>query len=152
MPIRVRGEQPGASGSAMAGKTDFDVSQFYHLEDPNEPDAVHDQTGLHIPGYHGLAVTGRCGQVYPDRTNVVERTYPGGVYPFYRGEYFDPATWDGSDLFTGAKGVSVYFTARVRDVFRAYGIGNVEFRRITEIEIDKALAERLWSRLESGSS
>ncbi len=52
-----------------------------------------------IDGYHGLAVSGRCGEVDDDRCDAYLEEFPGGPDVVSRGMYFEPATWDGTDIF-----------------------------------------------------
>jgi hypothetical protein len=51
------------------------------------------------PGYAGLAIRGRSGPIDVSRSVAGEKVGPGGSVPIWRGLYFDPATWDGSDIF-----------------------------------------------------
>ncbi|HEY8207038.1 MAG TPA: hypothetical protein VIG99_06145, partial [Myxococcaceae bacterium] len=55
--------------------------------------------GNRIPGYHGLAVHGRCGPIDESRAVKLDQIMPGGVFPAWYGLFFDSETWDGSDLF-----------------------------------------------------
>lgn len=45
-----------------------------------------------------LATTGRCARIDLAQSRIVLREYPGGHFPEFVGHYFDPLSWDGSDL------------------------------------------------------
>ena len=91
-----------------------------------------------VPGYLGLAITGRCGRVDLTRSKVVLREFPGGWIPHFLGHYFVPDTWDGSDLFMEAtdslgKTSARRFTSEpVHDVFKTAKVTNLHFTRLTE--------------------
>lgn len=91
--------------------------------------------GAPIPGYHGLAIHGRCGPIDDSKSVQVPKQFPGGMFPVWTGMYFDPDTWDGSDLFMSEDGKGSKFV--VEDVKRAFQkakIRNVQFERLDEVE------------------
>jgi hypothetical protein len=91
--------------------------------------------GTPIPGYHGLAIHGRCGPIDDSKSVQVPKQYPGGVFPVWKGMYFDTASWDGSDLFMSEDRSGWKFV--VEDVKRAFQkakIRNVRFTRLDEVE------------------
>ena len=99
------------------------------------PVEVYGRDGQHIPGYHGLAVTGRCGPIDRDRSVVELKQFPGRVAPVWVGLYFDPATWDGSDIFMPQEGwYGPIVVERVRQAFRRARVKNVQFTRLDEVE------------------
>ena len=60
---------------------------------------VRDKKGQKVEGYYGLAVTGRCGARDLEKSEIILQEYPGGWAPEFKGHFFDPESWDGSDLF-----------------------------------------------------
>ena len=52
-----------------------------------------------VHNYHLLSVHGRCGPIDPSKSVEFQKTYPGRVSSAWRGLFFDPQSWDGSDLF-----------------------------------------------------
>jgi hypothetical protein len=91
--------------------------------------------GAPIPGYHGLAIHGRCGPIDDSKSVQVPKQFPGGVFPVWMGMYFDPDSWDGSDLFMSEAGGGWKFV--VEDVKRAFQkakIRNVRLTRLDEVE------------------
>jgi hypothetical protein len=54
-----------------------------------------------------------------------------------RGFYFDEDSWDGSDFFMEERPTDwIFVTRRVVDLFRLNKIRNVQFERLTEMEIE----------------
>jgi hypothetical protein len=49
--------------------------------------------------YYLLTVRGRCGPIIGSKSSKFYEQMPGGVFPRWRGFYFDVDTWDGSDIF-----------------------------------------------------
>jgi hypothetical protein len=93
-----------------------------------------------LPGYHGLAISGRCGPIDNSLTpkQMVPPAVPGGEAVEGRiGMLFEQGTWDGSDLFCTATGSAVHMTEPVRDALVAAKLTNIDLDRITEIK-------RLW--------
>jgi hypothetical protein len=63
------------------------------------PAQVFGKDGREYEGYYGLSVLGRCGPIDYSRSAIVWRKFPGGLFPYFKGEYFEPASWDESDMF-----------------------------------------------------
>jgi hypothetical protein len=85
--------------------------------------------------YVGLAITGRCGPIDDDRSAIVMREYPGGIFPVRRGLYFDPASWDGSDLFVSTGPYAFKFaTAHLRNAFLGTKVSNIKFISASDVE------------------
>lgn len=88
-------------------------------------------------GYHGLAVRGRAGPI--DNSLSEEITLPppvpeGRSGPGWRGLYFAPETWDGSDLFVPSGSTFVFMTEGVAQALEREQITNIELSRLSEIE------------------
>ncbi len=99
--------------------------------------SVRDKQGHLIPGYSGLAITGRCGRIDYTRTVVVPRVYPAGIFPIGKGLLFDPESWDGSDLFMPADNVGYKFMVdRVKKAFERAKIRNVSFTPLDQFEVE----------------
>jgi hypothetical protein len=104
------------------------------------PVKVHAKGGELVPGYHGLCISGRCGPVLWEKSEVIYKDYPGSRFPCYKGEYFDPDTWDGSDLFmrTTFTGV-MYVLEPVKNALTRAKIRNLLFERLDEIVLQVEL-------------
>lgn len=88
----------------------------------------------HIPGYHGLAVPGRCGPIDDSQSVKIDKIYPGGIFPAWRGLFFDPATWDGSDVFMPAgEGGWILVVEAVKLAFEKAKVTNVLFTPLDEV-------------------
>lgn len=91
--------------------------------------------GARIPGYHGLAVHGRCGPIDESRSVKLGKIYPGGAFPEWYGLFFDPATWDGSDLFmTASEKAWVIVVEAVKRAFEKAKVTNVKFTALDQLE------------------
>jgi hypothetical protein len=102
------------------------------------PVEIYSERGDLVPGYHGLAATGRCGPIDDELSPVMVVPAPvpeGESLPHRIGLRFWPETWDGSDVFAPQDGSAwTLMTERARDALVAAKVTNVQFERITEIE------------------
>jgi hypothetical protein len=101
------------------------------------PVSVLDKTGLEIPGYSLLQITGRAGPIDDSRSQMVwcEPERPvGDRYPAWVGLYFALDSWDGSDLFVPAHSGFVIVTERVKAAFEDEGITNVSLTPLLEVK------------------
>ncbi len=97
--------------------------------------SVHDKQGQLVPGYHGLAVTGRCGDIDWAKGVEVPRILPAGIFPVWKGLFFDPESWDGSDFFMPAQSVGyVLVVEEVKKAFERAKIKNVSFTPLDQFE------------------
>lgn len=106
------------------------------------PVEAFDEVGTSVPGYHGLAVTGRCGALDWSRSRRLVEADEAHPYVLCQGCYFDPNTWDSSDLFLWEPFPGFHLfadfpfvTGAVRRVLERMRVGNVWLRRLTEIEM-----------------
>lgn len=95
--------------------------------------------GEAITGYSGLSVHGRCGPIDNSKSIEIARRFPGGIFPSWKGLYFEPQTWDGSHTFmsTGKEGW-IFVVDKVKDAFEKANVKNIDFRRLDEVERSKA--------------
>jgi len=105
------------------------------------PVAVHNKANAIVPGYHGLAIVGRCGPLDASRSRVVLRDFPAMLEEERVGYHFDEASWDGSDLFCSADGSGVTLcTVAVKDALECAKVPNLRFKCITELTVyDEAI-------------
>jgi hypothetical protein len=106
------------------------------------PVEIIDRHGTLHRTHHRLMITATpCGPIDWLRGELIERTeVPRGRY--YRGGWFDPATWDGSDLFYSQNWGFPLVVERVRNLFVRAKIKNIEFVRFTDYEMPESLAIR----------
>jgi len=96
---------------------------------------VHATDTRRVGDYRGFAVTARCGQVRQSEPIILPpRSEKGRAVPGRRGLYFDPASWDGSDIFAPPTTGHVFVLERVRDAIKRARLTNVTFDRVTEVE------------------
>lgn len=98
---------------------------------------VHRKNGKLIEGYEVLIVTGRCGPLDHSKEKKVRKPPPvpqGQAYDAWIGMYFDPESWDGSDLFTPEGTTVTVVTEPVKSALERVGITNVHFKPLTEFE------------------
>jgi hypothetical protein len=98
------------------------------------PLQLYDKKNQHVGSHHYVCIHGRCGPLDEDRSAQLPRIYPGGVFPILRGLYFDPATWDGSDIFVPGKTAFILVVDRVKEVFEQADVKNVTFTPLDEVE------------------
>jgi hypothetical protein len=85
--------------------------------------------------YLGLTIVGRAGPIDDARSEVRLKRYPARSRPALYGLYFDPATWDGSDLFVSDEEAAWPFaTSKVERLFREASVRNIEFVPATTFE------------------
>jgi hypothetical protein len=98
--------------------------------------------GEQFDGFAVLSLTGRCGPTDYRRSEIVMRKQPNKTWvPHVRGRFFEPSSWDGSDLFmehadeqgkaTGHK----YVTAAVAKALRAAKVGNIALTPLSDVEV-----------------
>jgi hypothetical protein len=103
------------------------------------PIHLYGKDGARVPGYHGLAIHGRCGFIDDSRSVKLDKIYPGGVFPAWYGLYFDPESWDGSDLFmTAGETAYVIVVDAVKRALEKAKITNAKFKALDQIEVWRA--------------
>jgi hypothetical protein len=91
--------------------------------------------GESINGYSGLSVHGRCGPIDNSKSVETSRQYPVGVFPVWKGLYFDPETWDGSHVFMPAGRAGwIFVVDEVKHALEKAKVKNISFKRLDEIE------------------
>jgi hypothetical protein len=105
------------------------------------PVELYDRKGNHLPGYQGIAVTGRECRRDRSRSQIVDKPPPapgGQGRQVYRGLFFDESQWDGSDMFWVSE-VGIVVTEKLYRLFQRHKIRNVEFTPLSEVEIRVSL-------------
>lgn len=90
---------------------------------------VFDKGGSLVPGFVGVAITGRCGPLRCD-TERVEGT---GMTRQYVGLHFDLATWDGSDLFVAPNMGVIIMSPRLTKAVGKTKITNIHVESLAEM-------------------
>jgi hypothetical protein len=76
------------------------------------PVTIRDGRGAVLPGFQGLAITGRCGPLDDSSARVANSEYLGGAAAWL-GLTFDPDAWDKTDVFTPQPCAHILVTDRV---------------------------------------
>ncbi len=93
--------------------------------------------GKRVDDHVALTVSARSAPIDDSLSEevILPRPVPeGNEVPGLRGLLFDPATWDGSDVFTPETTTFVIVTDAVREALEAASPTNLRLERITEIE------------------
>lgn len=101
------------------------------------PVEIRGSKGEPIRGYEGLIVTGRCGAVdwsMGKYARMPPRIPSSNPYDAWIGMYFDPESWDGSDLFMPEGTAYIIAVERVKTAVEQAEITNVRFKPLTEFE------------------
>lgn len=89
--------------------------------------------------YFFLIVRGRCGPLDETRSIPFDQRYPKGDVRRWRGWFFEPSTWDGTDLFMAPPNHRAKFvTGKVKRSFEADGITGAKFTRLDQVEYDRS--------------
>ena len=100
------------------------------------PMPLRDKAGELHPGFYFLQVHGRCGPRDPSKGEPFQEKYPAGWFPALRGLYFDPDTWDGSDIFLPERTAFKVITEPVKRALVRAKVKNVVFKRLDTIVFD----------------
>jgi len=90
-----------------------------------------------ITGYEVLRVLGRCGPVDNSKSERVILPSPvpkGAAMPGWRGLYFDPSSWDGSDIFGPRATGQIFVTKKAAGVIRRMKQSNVRLEPLASVE------------------
>lgn len=99
------------------------------------PVRLYDKAGFKLSGYHDLAVSGRAGSIdwTKSRIELLPPPVPQGKAMYAEiGMYFEPETWDGSDIFIPEGTSAVCAVDRVKRALQRRKLTNLHFTRLTE--------------------
>lgn len=87
--------------------------------------------------YYVLMVTGRCGFVDRNKSVRIIKKSPGGKdWPFLQGLFFEPESWDGTDMFVAENVSFIFCTEKVKKVIKQIKATNISFENSMGITID----------------
>jgi Immunity protein family (Imm11) len=102
------------------------------------PVELTDPSGALLPTYYFLRVPGRCGPIDHTKSVKFDVQRPGGVFPRWRGLYFDPATWDGSHIFMSSDRLGwVFVVEEVKRALETTNVTNTRFVPLDQMERSK---------------
>jgi hypothetical protein len=93
--------------------------------------------GEEIEGYHGLSITGRCGEIDESKSEIIMKQFvPNGVFAkYYKGLHIGLDKWDGSDFFLPEKYFGTIVTSRVAEILKREKLTNIRLENLADIEI-----------------
>lgn len=84
--------------------------------------------------FHTLSVVGRCGPIRHELSEVSEHRDGRNVRRYWRGAYFDPETWDGSDMFTPIDRGTLFVVSKVREFLRRHDLHGIRLVPLDSVE------------------
>lgn len=107
------------------------------------PASVKNKSGKVVPdNYFVLTVEGRIAPIDYLKTEIILKQMPGGKFPYFKGLYFNPESWDGSDIFMANPDSNekytgfVYVTKKFVEIFRKNKVTNIKFVNFNDFEHD----------------
>lgn len=105
------------------------------------PVSVEDKNGKAWDCFSALTIHGRADAINYLESDIVFKQMPGGPSPSFKGLYFTPESWDGSDLFMtradqfGKTTAFMYATKKLVQVFRKEKTRNIRFVNFNDYEL-----------------
>lgn len=98
---------------------------------------LYDKKGNEVSGYHGLSVTGTCGPIDYEKSEIIEKrmTPQGPACRFYKGRYIGLDLWDGTDFFFPGEFRGIIITKKVAQVLQKNKITNVRLKNLADVEM-----------------
>ena len=105
----------------------------FPLPDTQSSCEITSRKGEPFGGYSFLQVLGKCAPIDDTKSILVEKEYPAGRFPAYKGLFFEEGSWDSSDIFSPLGFTMTVVTERVAQILKSEKIRGVEFVPLTEI-------------------
>jgi hypothetical protein len=98
---------------------------------------VLNKQGEEIQGYHGLSITGRCGERDTSKSEIIMKQFvPNGpLIKYYKGLYVGLDKWDGCDFVLEEKTIGAIVTRKAADTLKKNKITNIRLENLADIEI-----------------
>ena len=106
------------------------------------PVKVYNKKKEEVLGYHGFAVTGRCGPTHRKESSLFQKRYASGapLIDTYKGVFFNLDAWDGSDFFHAQDKKKehdvewgIYISPRAYEVIHPAKIDTFELEHLPDI-------------------
>lgn len=98
------------------------------------PCNLHSPDGESWP-YAFLTVRGRCGAIDDRKSVQFDKQYPEGIFPAWKGLYFDPDSWDGSDVFMPTGDVGwIFVSERAKSALDKARVSNISCTPLDKVE------------------
>ena len=121
------------------------------------PIIIYDKKGNKVPGYYGLSITGRSGEIDWTKSEIItkrqENNYtkqdadamkavypdweipPPKDYQYYKGLHPGLEKWDGSDIFKNESTNYIFLSQKAYDVLKSLKLNNTKYVNLAEYEI-----------------
>jgi len=105
------------------------------------PVTVKDKNEKTWDNYSTLIISGRADAIDYLESDITFNNFPGGLYPYFKGLYFKPDSWDGSDIFMsradkfGKITTFIYVTRKFVNAFKRAKIKNIKFVNFNDFEV-----------------
>ena len=113
------------------------------------PVNVYYKSGEIVPGYQGLSITGRCGQIDWSKSRKEPRpprVPKGKPFEVYIGMFFEPSTWEGSEIFCPEGRSTIFVLEHVMKSLKKNKVKNLLFHKSSEYERDDIVVDSLKKR------
>jgi hypothetical protein len=96
-----------------------------------------------IYGYHGFSVSGRCGEINYNNSEILYKPYfeGGPICKFYKGWQFDLDQWDGSDFFIPKHIFTIIVTNKIEKILKTNKISNFRLTKLMDDEVSEDIVQ-----------
>lgn len=100
------------------------------------PTVVKDKKGNEVKGYYGFTITGRCGSIDYEKSEIIKKSLVKGgpKSRYYKGLYVGLDEWDGSDFFLPKGTFHPIVTKKAMQLITKAKLTNIRFEKLSEIE------------------
>lgn len=105
------------------------------------PVTIESKNGIKNSSFSALKIHGRANAIDYLESDVVFVQTPRGRSASFKGLYFEPESWDGSDLFMsrsdnyGKSTAFVYASKKLVEIFKKAKVKNIKFTNFNDFEI-----------------
>lgn len=91
--------------------------------------------------YYGLSITGRSGDTYVKKSTLFEKKDEEykDKYGYFKGDFFDEETWDGSDIFIPENTSKLFISEKFYQLLKKQNYKVLELTPLEEVELSGSL-------------
>jgi len=107
-----------------------------------------DKKGNEVHGYHGLSITGRCGEIDYSKSEIIKKQLVAGgsITDYYKGKYINPETFDKGDFFLPKNNYGPIINTRAMKALSGARLSNIRFKALSEIETPEFGLPSKWRK------
>lgn len=100
---------------------------------------VFDKKGVEISGYYGLSITGKCGKIDYNKSEIIQKEAEGSrrAHKVYKGLHIGLDKWDNTDFFLPDGTSYIIISAKAANILKKEKLSNLVIENLSEIEIDE---------------